>query len=65
MSQQKEERRCPECGDADHLYARADIHWDRTSEIWRIGNMEDAVDCTECDWTGSMADTLYTESSDG
>lgn len=51
--------RCPKCGDTEHLYARADARWHPVEQAWVHvdGSEEDhAIDCTECDWTGSMAE---------
>lgn len=52
------DHRCPECGDAEHLYGRADVRWNRTVGAWVPGDMEDGIECTECDWSGSLADTV-------
>jgi predicted RNA-binding Zn-ribbon protein involved in translation (DUF1610 family) len=49
---------CPQCGDNEHLYMRADICWNPESGQWSYvsGSEEDyAVDCTECDWVGPLA----------
>lgn len=55
-----EHRRCPECGDADHLHGKADIRWDRVALEWIIAEwIEDGVECTSCDWSGAMEETAY------
>lgn len=51
-------RRCPECGDRDHLYGRADCKWNHDRQEWVVGDMEDQIECTECDWSGSVDDTV-------
>jgi len=53
--------RCPECGDRDHLYGRADCRWSFEQQEWVVGDMEDEIDCTECDWSGCTADTFFNE----
>lgn len=53
-----EHRRCPDCGDADHLYGKADVKWDRVAKAWIIAEWEeDGVECTTCDWAGSLEET--------
>lgn len=56
-------RRCPECGGRDHLYSKAEIRWSHTDQAWMAtgANWDHEIECTECDWQGSLADTLYTE----
>lgn len=55
-----EHRRCPECGDADHLHGKADVRWDRVAKAWIIAEwIEDGVECTTCDWSGAMEETEY------
>jgi DNA-directed RNA polymerase subunit RPC12/RpoP len=59
MINPKIDYRCPECGDRDHLYMRADIRWSFKRQEWIHvhGSEEDHdVDCTECDWTGFIAE---------
>jgi len=53
--------RCPECGNRDYLYGRADCRWNFEWQVWVIGDMEDEIECTECDWIGCEADTLFNE----
>ena len=53
--------RCPECGGREHLYGRSDCHWDFKKQEWVVGDMEDEIDCTECDWTGPLSATFYEE----
>lgn len=48
---------CPECGDAYHLYARADVKWNPEIGGWVATDCEDEVECTECDWSGPMNET--------
>lgn len=55
-------RACPNCGDQHHLYDRADVRWWPLREVWEISHQEGTVDCTECDWTGSLAETERKES---
>lgn len=43
---------CPACGDEHHLYGRADVRWDPAAAEWVVGDMEDEIDCTTCDWLG-------------
>ena len=51
-------RRCPECGDRDHLYGNTDSKWSHDRQEWVSFRMDDIVECTECDWSGSVEDTL-------
>ena len=51
--------RCPECGERNHLYGRADCRWDHDRQEWVVGDMENAIECTECDWSGGREDTAY------
>ena len=51
-------RCCPNCGGTDSLYGRADIRWSHDRLEWIVGDMEDGIECTECDWSGTMADTI-------
>ena len=44
--------RCPECGDHKHLYRGVSARWDFEAQAWVRGDLEDEVDCTNCDWTG-------------
>lgn len=50
--------RCPECGNADGLYVRADLRWHSETLEWRpdYSSIEEEVDCTECDHVGAIAD---------
>ena len=58
------EYRCPECGNMESLYMRADIRWNPHEKSWDPvdGSEEDyAVDCTDCDWTGPLAECEFPE----
>lgn len=41
--------KCPECGNEQGLYARADIRWNVEQQGWIICDLEQVIDCTECD----------------
>lgn len=56
--------RCPECGDRDHLYGRADVRWDFDRQEWTVGDMEDQIECTECDWSGTTEQTVFEDDDD-
>ncbi|WP_226018437.1 hypothetical protein [Novosphingobium sp. FKTRR1] len=56
----KVHHRCPECGDRDHLSGRSDSRWDFARQEWVVGDMEDQVECMECDWSGTMQQTIST-----
>lgn len=65
-------RRCPDCGDADHLRASAEAKWDPVASAWIITEWtEGGVECTTCDWAGPVEETEFHEgavkalSSDG
>lgn len=47
---------CPKCGCDECLYGRADIRWQPFTKSWEPGDIEDTLDCTHCDWTGSMSE---------
>lgn len=53
--------RCPECGDRDHLYGRSDCRWDFDAQEWVVGDMEDQIECSDCDWSGSLTETMFAE----
>ena len=53
--------RCPECGDREHLYGRVDVRWNFERQEWVSGAMEDDFECTECDWSGSLEETMMEE----
>lgn len=55
----EQHHRCPECGDRDHLYGRADARWSHDDQDWIVTFMEDEIECTECDWSGPLAETVY------
>jgi hypothetical protein len=43
---------CPECGNADHIYALEgpDLRFDPASGLWKLTSSEsDLCECTECD----------------
>ena len=48
-------KRCPECGDINHLYDRADVRWDPAEGDWVIGDTEGTIECTTCDWSGESS----------
>ena len=49
--------RCPECGNREGLYVRADLRWHHETESWEpcLDSIEEGVDCTECDHVGPIA----------
>jgi hypothetical protein len=47
---------CPDCGDSYSLYDRADIRWDPDKAQWVIGDAENTLDCSNCDWTGDITE---------
>lgn len=55
--------RCPECGNRDGLYVRADLRWDAEDQEWQpvMDSLEEGVDCTECDHVGPIATFEVTE----
>ena len=40
---------CPSCGSDVAIWARADIHWQAFTQSWEIKEVEQAIDCMECD----------------
>lgn len=40
---------CPNCGNQEGIYARADIRWQSMTQSWEIADIEADLDCTECD----------------
>jgi hypothetical protein len=40
---------CPRCGNSEGIYARADIRWDAKVREWIPTDVEDQLDCIECD----------------
>jgi len=50
---------CPECGDEHHIYARADIRWNAEQQAWAIGDIEDQLECTECDASWSLSESNF------
>lgn len=40
---------CPNCGDETHIYARCDARWNPETGGWIALELEDELDCTECD----------------
>jgi hypothetical protein len=52
---------CPDCGDNEHLYDRADLRWNPIDQAWEIGDAEGNIDCTECDWTGHITECEVTQ----
>lgn len=52
------QHRCPQCGDDRHLYGRADSRWNPDLGEWVTSEMEDEIECTECDWSGSIDETI-------
>lgn len=59
MAEPKIHRRCPECGGRDHLYGRSDCRWDFALQEWVVGDMEAEIECTDCDWSGTLEQTIY------
>lgn len=55
---------CPECGDSDHLYDRADVRYDFETGDWVIGDREGTIDCTECDWNGAESELVPAEAEE-
>lgn len=47
--------RCPECGASDGLYGRGDVRWNFSEQEWQSVEVEDLIDCTECDFQGPIA----------
>lgn len=41
--------KCPKCGDQAHIYGRADVRWNETLNAWEVGDVEELLECTECD----------------
>lgn len=41
--------KCPQCGDENHIYGRADVRWDPGLNVWSVGDVEEQLECTECD----------------
>lgn len=39
--------KCPQCGDENHIYAKADIRWENGA--WEVSHIEEQLECTECD----------------
>lgn len=50
---------CPACGSEYGIYGRADIRWQPLTQSWEIGDMEDTLDCTECDAMFSLQDSAF------
>jgi hypothetical protein len=49
---------CPNCGNADHIYANADARWNNATQEWEIRHYEEMLDCTNCDHTWLYKDTF-------
>lgn len=47
---------CPACGSSDGIYARADIHWQALTQSWEIKDIEQEIDCMECDHAFPLPD---------
>lgn len=56
----KKHHRCPECGDREHLYGKIDTRWDFARQEWIGCPDEGTIECTNCDWSGEIAATIYT-----
>ena len=53
--------RCPCCGTEEGIYARADIRWMPATQTWEATDIEDQLDCTECDHTWSYGDSGFSD----
>lgn len=49
---------CPNCGTEEGIYARADLRWQPKTQSWDISEVEDTLDCTECDHEWSLSNWL-------
>lgn len=49
---------CPECKQSGSIYGRADCTFDPIRREWVVGDIEDEMDCTHCDWNGSASDLI-------
>jgi ribosomal protein S27E len=40
---------CPNCGNTNGIYARADIRWQDVTHSWEICEIVAPLDCNECE----------------
>jgi len=43
------ELKCPNCGDAEHLYRNVEMRWSPTLGTWEVTYKEMSAECTQCD----------------
>ncbi|RXR28984.1 hypothetical protein [Sphingobium fluviale] len=54
-----DEPKCPNCGTTNGIYAKADLRWQAMTQSWEISEVEDTLDCTECDHSWSLSDSDF------